>query len=130
MRLSEFTHHLWDVKVAFDPTATLNAEAIDLLFDRGEQFLAYIAKPDALGGRQVTLAVHLTSPERSFGLAVRDAVTIVDVPAQPDAVLTAPAEWWLRLVYGRHAPQHTPEGVELTGDTLTLDDLRRVFPGF
>jgi hypothetical protein len=53
----------------------------------------------------------------------------VDAPDNPDAVLTAPAEWWLRLVAGRHAPEHTPATVTLTGG-ITLDDLRRLFPGF
>lgn len=45
-------------------------------------------------------------------------------------MLSTPAEWWLRLVTGRHAPANTPKGVTLTGDGLTLDDLRLVFPGF
>jgi hypothetical protein len=59
-----------------------------------------------------------------------DAVALTDEPAEPDAVLSTPAEWWPRLVAGRHSPTHTPVGVTLTGDGLTLDDLRRVFPGF
>jgi uncharacterized protein (TIGR03083 family) len=130
MRLSEFTHHTWDVKVAFDPAATLDPHAIELLVDEGATFVGFLGKPEGLGGRQATIAVRLTSPERSFGLDVRDAVAIVATPDAPDAVLTAPAEWWLRLVSGRHAPEHTPAAVEITGDAVTLDDLRRVFPGF
>lgn len=59
-----------------------------------------------------------------------DAVALTDEPAQPDAVLSAPAEWWLRLASGRHAAEHTPATVTLTGGKLTLDDLRGVFTGF
>ncbi|GII59735.1 hypothetical protein Pth03_81240 [Planotetraspora thailandica] len=130
MRLNEFALHTWDVKVAFDPAAALDPEAIDLLIGRGHALVGFLGKPEGLGGRRAAVAVHLTSPERSFGLDVAEAVTIADVPAAPDATLTAPAEWWLRMVSGRHAPEHTPATVEVTGDAVTLDDLRRVFPGF
>jgi uncharacterized protein (TIGR03083 family) len=128
--LTEFALHAWDVKVAFDPEATLAPEATPLLFDQAALITGLLGKPAEWGGRPVTIAVNTTSPERSFGLAVGEAVTSVETPGSPDAVLTAPAEWWLRLISGRHAPEHTPATVKLTGDTITLDDLRRVFPGF
>ncbi|MEU4473196.1 hypothetical protein [Micromonospora sp. NPDC023888] len=35
----------------------------------------------------------------------------------------------LRLATGRLSPQHTPDGVRVTGP-LSLADLRRVFAGF
>jgi hypothetical protein len=92
--------------------------------------MGFLGKAEEVDGRPVTIAVTTTSPERSFGVRVDDKVTVTDVPADPDASLTAPAEWWLRLVTGRHAPEHTPDAVKLTGGRLTLDDLRRVFPGF
>ncbi|MGW0807295.1 maleylpyruvate isomerase family mycothiol-dependent enzyme [Nonomuraea sp. NPDC002799] len=130
MRLAEFAHHTWDVKVAFDPAATLAPGAADLLVDRVGGMLGFLGKPEGLGGRQAVIAVRTTAPERSFGLEVGSSVTLTDAPAQPDAVLTAPAEWWLRLVYGRHAAEHTPPAVRLVADDLTLDDLRRLFPGF
>ena len=130
LRLSEFTHHTWDVEVAFDPAATLAPEATDLLIDQAGLLIGFLGKPDALGGRQVTIEVRTTSPERSFGLELREAAALADSPARPDGVLTAPAEWWLRLLTGRHAPTHTPASVTLTSDSVTLDDLRHVFPGF
>jgi uncharacterized protein (TIGR03083 family) len=130
MRLNEFAHHTWDVKVAFDPEATLAPEATPLLFEQAAQFIGFLGKAAELDGRPVTIAVHTTSPERSFGLNVADTVSVVEAPGSPDAVLTAPAEWVLRLVSGRHAPEHTPAAVSVTGGTITLDDLRRVFPGF
>ncbi|WP_433170952.1 maleylpyruvate isomerase family mycothiol-dependent enzyme [Actinoallomurus sp. CA-150999] len=143
LRLYELTHHTWDVEVAFDPAATLSPEGTDLLIDHAGMLIGFLGKADALGGRQVTLAVRTTAPEREFGLDVRDPVALsersvdgrhpvalVESPDRPDGVLTAPAEWWLRLVTGRHAPAHTPDSVTLASDAVTLDDLRRVFPGF
>jgi uncharacterized protein (TIGR03083 family) len=130
LRLNEVAHHAWDVKVAFDPAATLAPEATPLLFDQVDLLIGFAGRADAVDHRPVRLAVRTTSPERSFGLEVDERVTLTEPPATPDATLTAPAEWWLRLVAGRHAPEHTPDGVTLTGDSLTLDDLRRVFPGF
>jgi uncharacterized protein (TIGR03083 family) len=130
LRLNEFAHHTWDVKVAFDPGATLAPEATPLLFDQAAMLIGFLGKATELGGRPMTIAVHTTPPERSFGLDVGETVTVVETPGSPDAAITAPAEWWLRLVTGRHAPQHTPATVKLTGGTITLDDLRRIFPGF
>jgi uncharacterized protein (TIGR03083 family) len=130
LRLTELAHHTWDVKVAFDPEATLAPEATPLLFDQSALLIGFLAKAAELDDRPVTIAVNTTSPERSFGLKVSETVTIIETPGSPDAVLTTPAEWWLRLAAGRHAQPHTPATVKLTGGTITLDDLRRVFPGF
>jgi len=128
MRLREFAYHTWDVKVAFDPAATLSPAVVEPLIDPVQSMLGFLGKAGNLG-RHATVAVRLTDPERSFGLRFDDAVTVVDTPAEPDAVLTAPAEWYLRLLYGRHSPEHTPASAEITGD-VSLDDLRGVFPGF
>jgi uncharacterized protein (TIGR03083 family) len=130
LRLSEFALHSWDVEVAFDPAAVLAPAATGPLLDQAGMLIGFLGKADALDGRQVRLAIRTTAPERSFGLHIGEAVALGDEPAEPDAVLSAPAEWWLRLTTGRHAPAYTPEAVTLTGDALTLDDLRRVFPGF
>jgi hypothetical protein len=112
LRLGEFTHHTWDVEVAFDRTAVLASAAVEPLLDQAGLLIGFLGKVEALG------------------LDLVDAVALTGEPAEPDAVLSAPAEWWLRLVTGRHAATHTPAEVTLKGDTLTLDDLRRVFPGF
>jgi uncharacterized protein (TIGR03083 family) len=129
LRLNELAHHTWDVKVAFEPDATLPPEATPLLFDQAALLIGFLGRAGELG-RTATIAVDTTSPERSFGLEVGEKVTVVEAPASADAVLTTPAEWWLRLTSGRHAPEHTPATVTFTGDAITLDDLRRVFPGF
>lgn len=128
LRLSEFTLHAWDVKVAFDPAATLAPEATPLLLDQVAMMLGFLGKPAEVDG-PVSVAVRTTAPDRSFGLLIGDTLSLGETPADPDAVVTAPAEWWLRLVSGRHAPEHLPAGVTVTG-AITLDDLRRVFPGF
>jgi uncharacterized protein (TIGR03083 family) len=130
MRLAEFTAHTWDVKVGADDTARLAPEAVPLLLDSLAGMFGYIAHADALAQRPVRLAVELPDLRRSFGLEIADAVAATDpAPDQPDGVLRAPAEAWLRLVAGRLAPKWTPPGVEVEGP-VSLDDLRRVFPGY
>ncbi|MGH3911906.1 MAG: maleylpyruvate isomerase N-terminal domain-containing protein [Pseudonocardiaceae bacterium] len=130
LRLSEFTYHAWDIQVMSDPAAVLAPAAVPLLLAPLGMLIGFIGHSDALDGSQVTLAVQTTEPDRSFGLDLRDGVTLVDAPAQSAGVLHAPAETWLRLIAGRLAPQHTPSALRLTSDAITLDDLRRVFPGF
>ncbi|MGH3785712.1 MAG: maleylpyruvate isomerase family mycothiol-dependent enzyme [Pseudonocardiaceae bacterium] len=130
LRLSEFTYHTWDIRVMSNPAASLAPAAVPLLLDPVAMLIGFLGHSDALDGRQVTLAVRTTEPNRSFGFDLRDAVSLVDTPAQPAGVLDTPAEAWLRLAAGRLAPQHTPPAVQLTSETITLDDLRRVFPGF
>lgn len=129
MRLMEFTLHTWDVKVSADPAVTLAPAAVPLLLDGFGPLLGWIAKPDALDGRGATLAVDLTDPERSYGLDLHDSASLGERPDQPDGELRAPAEAWLRLLAGRLAPARTPAAVTVSGP-LTLDDLRRVFPGY
>ncbi|WP_405577678.1 maleylpyruvate isomerase family mycothiol-dependent enzyme [Streptomyces sp. NBC_01190] len=130
LRLSELAFHVWDVEVGFDAKAQVFPEAVPLVQGLMPMYVGYSADPAALAGRQVALAVELADPAGSLGLDLGESVSIGGTPDQADGVLTAPAEWWLRLVAGRHAPDHTPASVSLTGDAITLDDLRRVFPGF
>jgi uncharacterized protein (TIGR03083 family) len=130
LRLSEFAYHTWDIKVAFDPAAVLAPVAAELLVDLLGVIIGFLGHADALGGRRATLLVQTTAPDRSFGLDLRNAVALVDEPEQSDGVLSAPGEAWLRLAAGRLAPRHVPPTVQLTSEVVTLDDLRRVFPGF
>ncbi|MFH8663036.1 maleylpyruvate isomerase N-terminal domain-containing protein [Streptomyces afghaniensis] len=130
LRLSELTFHTWDVEVAFDPAAVLASAATGPLLDQVGMLVGRLGKTDALDSRPVRLAIRATAPEKSFGLHLDEAVALGEEPAEPDAVLSAPAEWWLRLTTGRHAPAYTPTSATLTAGALTLDDLRRVFPGF
>jgi uncharacterized protein (TIGR03083 family) len=129
MRLSEQTLHSWDVRVAFDAKATLAAEALPILLERAHVFLAYIAKAGAVEQRPVSVAVRVTDPDRKLGLFIDDVVSLGDTPASPDATLRLPAESWLRLMAGRLSADHTPADVE-AGGVPSLEDLRRVFPGY
>ncbi|GIH16191.1 maleylpyruvate isomerase family mycothiol-dependent enzyme [Rugosimonospora africana] len=128
-RLSEFALHRWDVEVAFDPAATVAPEAVALLLAQIALMLAWTARTDELGGRQATLALRLSEPDASYGLRLAERVELTDVPEAPDGELEAPAEAWLRLTVGRLGPRYTPESVRVTGP-VSLDDLRKLFPGF
>jgi uncharacterized protein (TIGR03083 family) len=130
LRLSEFTYHTWDIKVAFDPAAGLAPAAVELLVDQLGVIIEFLGHADALEGRHVSLAVRTTAPDRSFGLDLGNAVTLVDTPQQPEGVLRTPGEAWLRLAAGRLGPAHTPPTVQLTSESISLDGLRRAFPGF
>jgi uncharacterized protein (TIGR03083 family) len=126
LRLSEFTLHAWDVR----PDGVLAADAVPLLLEAYSMMLGWISKPEALGGREARLAVSLSDPQAAYGLTVAPAgVTLGEAPADADGELRAPAEAWLRLLTGRLAPDRTPPGVAVTGP-VSLDDLRKVFPGF
>jgi uncharacterized protein (TIGR03083 family) len=129
MRLNEFTLHTWDITVGADPKAVLDSRAVPLLVDGLTPLIGWIGKADRLADRPATVAVDLVDLDRSLGLTIADSVTLGERPASPDAVLTIPGESWLRLATGRLAPDHTPAAVGTSG-AVTLDDLRRVFPGF
>jgi uncharacterized protein (TIGR03083 family) len=128
LRLNEFTLHTWDVKATFDPTATLAREATEPLLDAVRALVGFLGKADRIDG-PVSVAVHATDLDRSYGLVIGDAVALTDGVDSPNAELTAPAEYVLRLITGRHGAAYTPASVEVSG-AVTLDDLRRVFPGF
>lgn len=129
MRLVEFTLHTWDVKAGSDPSTTLAPQAAPLLSEGLRPLLGWISKPGALNGRQAQLAVDLVDPEISYGLLLGESVVVDDRPQQPDGVLKATVEAWVRLLTGRLAPVYTPADVEVTGP-ISLDDLRAVFPGY
>jgi uncharacterized protein (TIGR03083 family) len=129
MRLNEFALHTWDAKAGADPATTVPATAVPLMFDAMAGLIGWIAQPDTLEGRSANLAVVLSDPAREFGLVLGEKVAITDTPAAPDGTLRIPAEAWLRLITGRLAPQYTPAGIEVDGP-ISLDDIRKVFPGF
>jgi len=125
MRLSEVANHSWDVRVAFDPDARVAAGSaaalVDLLAGPVGFLLSFVAKPAELAD-PVSLAVP------GGGLVIDDAVTVVPHLESPSATFDGPAEAFVRLVSGRLKPPYD-KGVTIDG-AVTLDDLRRVFPGF
>ena len=54
-------------------------------------------------------------------------VSLTDAAADDPADLRLPAEAFLRLVFGRLDPGHTPDSVD---GADRLEELRTVFPGF
>lgn len=130
LRLNEFAYHTWDIQAAFDPAAVLAPGAVEYLFQPLGMLIGFLGTTEVLGGRQISVAVRTERPELSLGLQLGAEVALTDAPADPDAVLEIPAEAALRLMVGRLAPEHTPTGTRLTGGGVSLDELRRVFPGF
>jgi uncharacterized protein (TIGR03083 family) len=122
MRLGEHALHTWDVVVALDPDATVAADAVDLLIDRVAWTASRAGKPVEAGHFEISTS----APDRLFTLEVGPDVTLVG-GAGSGADVALPSEAFLRLVYGRLDPDHTPDGV---AETDTLAKLRRVFPGF
>jgi uncharacterized protein (TIGR03083 family) len=130
MRLGEHAIHAWDVLVALDPAAAVAPDAVALLIDQLDQLVSRSGKPD---GKQRKVRVMTSDPERQFILETGEAVSLV--PAGDDTTppelglseLRLPAEAFVRLIYGRLDPDHTPP-VESTG--IDLDELRSIFPGF
>jgi uncharacterized protein (TIGR03083 family) len=130
MRLGEHVLHTWDIAAALDPAAGLPSTAAGLLLETVAQTAARGGRPAE--GRDVVIAT--TDPERRFVLSVWPEVALRPVAdglgtsSDTDVeALRLPAEALIRLVYGRLAPSHTPEGVE---ESAQLDRLRTVFPGF
>jgi uncharacterized protein (TIGR03083 family) len=127
MRLSEHALHTWDIVVALDPSATLAPDATEII-------LGLLPGFAALAGRGATepFSVHVTThaPGREYRLEASGEQTRLEPaggPAETGATLRLPAEAFIRLVYGRLDPAHTPESVAASG--VELDTLRRRFPG-
>lgn len=125
MRLNEVANHSWDVRVAFDPHAGVDADSaavfVDLLAGPLGFMLGFLAKPAELAD-PVSVAIP------GAGLVIDDAVTVVDHLESPSATFNGPAEAVVRLISGR---LKAPYDKDVTVDgSVTLDDLRRVFPGF
>lgn len=128
MRLAEHSLHTWDVKVASDDSATLVDTATELIIDNLPALVERVGK-----GAPTAIAVQVgtTSPERTFRLELSPEGASL-VPCDPDPVgtmptLRLPGEAFVRLVYGRLDPDHTPASV--LADQVDLDTLRAAFPG-
>jgi uncharacterized protein (TIGR03083 family) len=126
MRLSEHAIHTWDVAVVVDPTATVLPVAAGLLIDTVGQMAGRMGKPASVPNLVQVITHH---PDRRLLLSTADPVEIsAETGAQAKATIEMPAESFIRLVYGRLDPDHTPP--EIIAGGVDLDELRTSFPGF
>jgi uncharacterized protein (TIGR03083 family) len=132
-RLSEVALHSWDVFAAFDPSARVAPDATPLLLGRLPTMVGFVGRFTPRESRpsdDTTIAVATSDPDRRFELELGDRVDLrpaVDGDATAGA-LTLPAEALLRLASGR-LKYGRDRGAAIAG-ALTLDDLRRAFPGY
>ena len=128
MRLNEVAAHEWDVEVAFDSAAAIGPDAADALLEHlgdGLSFmLRFTGKADLFAGR-----AEIAIGDTGRSVLIDDSVSLVTTSAEPDARFSGPTEAAVRLFAGRLGPEHRPATVAVTG-AVTLDDLRRVFPGY
>lgn len=129
LRLNEHLLHTWDVEVALDPAAVLQPQAVPLVVDDLGLIARYTAQPT---GERRTIRIATSNPVRRFTLELTpDAVALepgsgATKPDDANPEVDLPAEAWIRLVYGRLDPDHTPPVDDPTG---VLDELRRIYPG-
>lgn len=124
LRLNEHVLHTWDVAVSFDAAATLPDDAVETVLGSLQRIVGFAGKPT---GADRMITVLTIAPASQLGVALRpDSVTLTSGLPDGTADLELPAEAFIRLVYGRLDPDHTPAVRGAEGD---LDELRRAFPG-
>jgi hypothetical protein len=128
LRLGEHELHNWDIRVSFDPGATIADSAAELLVDRLPMMMPWIGHGDALVKPPARLAVSTIAPPRRWTLELGQQVALSEPAPGSDGSLEARGESLLRLVTGRIRPDDAAR-VALTGP-IGLADLARVFPGF
>jgi uncharacterized protein (TIGR03083 family) len=128
MRLHEVAQHSWDVRVGLDPAATLDPGSADVLLEHfagGLSFLlGFLGKAERLS-QPARVRIEGTD----VVIAIDDEVSLSRPASEETAALGGGTEAAIRLLGGRLTAPYTPAGVGVTGN-VTLDDLRRVFPGF
>jgi len=122
-RLNEHAVHTWDIEVMLDPMATIAADTVAPVVDNLGMIVGFTGKP---AGAERVVHLRTTGPERDFALAVgRERVSLAASTDDRAPDLELPAESFIRLVYGRLDPGHTPP----VRGSADLGELRRVFPG-
>jgi uncharacterized protein (TIGR03083 family) len=127
LRLNEHAVHTWDVAVGFDPEATLAPDAVPLVLDAVSMLAGFSGRPSE---SPQEFRIRTVGPDRRFTVSsTPDGVTLAPDDGAGDATadIALPTEAFVRLVYGRLDPAHTPP---VEGAEETLDALRHTFPGF
>ena len=123
LRLNEVVLHTWDIEVMADPGATLPSDGTQLIIDNLQTLVRYTGRSD--GAR--TVSVRTENPARDFLINYTDdavSLTPTEIAGTPDVVLDS--EPFIRLLYGRLDPAHTPAAIAGVAD---LGSLRATFPG-
>ena len=124
LRLNEHALHTWDVEVALDPDAGVQADATALVVDNLGLIARYTGKPTGTVG---SVTVETTDPTRRFVFDLgADAVDMTPGDRGGRVDLELPAEALVRLIYGRLDAARTPP---IEGDAKLLEQLRLAFPG-
>src|SRR4051812_16001700 len=130
--LSEGALHGWDVLAAFDDRAVLPADATALLVDRLPMMVGFVGQytpRDTRPADDTTIAITTSEPVRDFELELGDRADLRPATGVPTSgALDLPAEAFLRLAAGR-LPAGREHGAVVTG-SLSLDEIRRAFPGY
>lgn len=128
LRLAEHAVHTWDVAVVRDDSATIAPDVVTLLIDVIDWTVGRTGKPSE---ETLDVRVATQAPKRAFLLRLdnngADLQPIAGSSYEPGAQLELSAEAFIRLIYGRLDPAHTPE---ISARGIDLDHLRQVFPGF
>jgi uncharacterized protein (TIGR03083 family) len=133
-RLSEHALHSWDLSAALDPSAEIPVDATELLVDRLPVMVGLLGQftpRETRPANDTTISVITTTPTRRFLLQLGNAAELRPAGGErgPDGHLELPAEALIRLTAGRLKPGRPSADVGPDG-VLTLDDLRRAFPGY
>jgi uncharacterized protein (TIGR03083 family) len=123
LRLAEHAVHSWDIEVAFDPGATLAADAVELLVDGLPGRVERAGTPQS---DVPSMVVETAQPDHRWLLTTHPAVALTPVDDPGSHPLRLPADAFLMLVNGRLDADRTPEGV----DEARVAELRTVFRGF
>jgi uncharacterized protein (TIGR03083 family) len=128
MRLHEAAQHAWDVRVALDPQAGVDAGAAEVLVEHFTGGLSMMTGFFGKADRLATPAVVAVG-DSGVALVVDDSVRLTRSAGTATARLDGPLEALVRLVGGRLKDPYVPQDLDVTGN-VTLADLQRVFPGF
>lgn len=126
LRLNEHALHTWDIDVVLDHTATIPSSIATLVVDNLELIGRYTARPTP--GEPRLLTIRTTDPQRRFivDLTAEGATLAPSEDSTGQGDLEMPAEAFVRLLYGRLDPAHTPP---ISGEPALLDRLRATYPG-
>lgn len=129
-RLSEHAVHTWDIEVTRHDAAELDIASSAIILENViKPLIGRLERPSNAAEKRID--VHLVDVGRTLRLELSDPVALLDEasPAIADGSLMISTPAFVRLVYGRFDPQSALKTATVTG-AVSLDQLRKIFPGF